>query len=79
MINKAIDSIYRLNADERLREQIRVQRKAELDYGNDMAVAKAKGIEIGEAKAYSDVVENMRRNGFSEEQIKLIVGAGYKD
>jgi hypothetical protein len=52
-----------------------------------MAVAKAKGIEIGEArgieigeaKAYSDVVENMRRNGFSEEQIKLIVGAGYKD
>ena len=103
MINKAIDSIYRLNSDERLREQNRVQRKAELDYGNDMAVAKAKGIEIGEARgeargieigeargieigeargearAYSDVVENMRRNGFSEEQIKLIVGSGYKD
>ena len=83
---KAIDAICYLNADERLREQIRVQRKAELDYGNDIAVAEARGeargVEIGEArgesKAFSEVIENMRRNGFSEEQIRLIVGNGYK-
>ena len=95
---KAIDAICYLNADERLREQIRVQRKAELDYGNDIAVAEARGVKIGEArgieigeargieigeargesKAFSEVIENMRRNGFSEEQIKLIVGNGYK-
>ena len=79
---KAIDAICYLNADERLREQIRVQRKAELDYGNDIAVAEARGVKIGEArgesKAFSEVMENMRRNGFSEEQIRLIVGNGYK-
>ncbi|MBQ9812426.1 MAG: hypothetical protein IJM54_03835 [Thermoguttaceae bacterium] len=87
---KAIDSICYLNADERLREQIRVQRKAELDYGNDIAVAEARGVKIGEArgveigeargesKAFSEVIENMRRNGFPEEQIRLIVGNGYK-
>ena len=95
MINKAIDAICYLNADERLREQIRVQRKAELDYGNDIAVAEARGVKIGEArgeargieigeargesKAFSEVIENMRRNGFSEEQIRLIVGNGYKE
>ena len=86
MINKAIDAICRLNADERLREQIRVQRKAELDYGNDIAVDEARGVKIGEARGvskgraetYSKVVENMRRNGFSEEQIRLVVGDGYK-
>ena len=92
---KAIDAICYLNADERLREQIRVQRKAELDYGNDIAVAEARGVKIGEArgeargiefgeargesKAFSEVIENMRRNGFSEEQIRLIVGNGYKE
>ena len=71
---KAIDAICYLNADERLREQIRVQRKAELDYGNDIAVGEARG----ESKAFFEVIENMRRNGFSEEQIRLIVGNGYK-
>ena len=90
MIKKAIDAICDLNADERLREQIRVQEKALLDYGSGIADAEARGetrgIAIGEArgraegeaKAYFGVIENMRRNGFSEEQIKLVVGEGYK-
>ena len=47
MINKAIDAICQLNADEKLREQIRVQQKAEYDYGNDIAVAEERGAEEG--------------------------------
>ena len=78
MIKKAIDAICTLNADERLREQIRVQEKALLDYGSGIADAEARGRAEGRAEACFDIVENMRRNGFSEEQIKLVVGEGYK-
>ena len=106
VVDKAIDAIYCLNADERLREQIRVQRKAELDYGNDMAVARDEGIAIGEARgiaigraegraegmakgiakgkaegkaeAYSEFIDSLRLSGFSEEQIKKIVGDRYQ-
>ena len=85
MINKAIDEIRCLNADERLREQIRVQTKAMFDYGSDMAAAEKRGVvkgrmegrAEGRMETYSEVVDKMRQNGFSEEQIKLVVGDGY--
>ncbi len=85
MITRAIDAIHRLNADEILREQIRVQEKAALDYGNDMAVARdegfaegfaegrAEGFAEGRAETCSDFVEALRRTGMSEDQIKIIL------
>ena len=47
MIDKAIDAIYHLIANEILREQIRVRQKAEFDYGNDIATARDEGREEG--------------------------------
>ncbi len=81
MINKAIDAICQLNADEKLREQIRVQQKAEYDYGNDIAVARdegmAKGMAEGRAKGRAEGIieekkasaKKLRQKGWTVEEI----------
>ena len=82
-----IDSAYRLNADEKRREQIRMREKAAFDYGNDMAVARDEGIAIGEARGraqgraetYSEVVEKLRRGGMTDEQIRFFLGNDYQN
>ena len=35
------------------------------------------GIAIGENHAFSEVMKNMRQKGFTEEQIKLVLGDNY--
>lgn len=72
-IQKGIDAVYALNADTVLREQIRQREKAIRDYENDMAVAQS----IGRSEERNIIVENMRKNGFTEEQIKLALGEAY--
>ena len=68
MINKAIDAICQLNADEKLREQIRVQQKAEYDYGNDIAVARDEGMARGMAKGMAKGRAEGRAEGIIEEK-----------
>lgn len=72
-IQRGIDKIYELNADTVLREQIRQRDKAIRDYENDMAVARSEG----RAEERSTIIERMRKNGFTEEQIKLVLGENY--
>ena len=72
-IQKGIDAVYALNADTVLREKIRQRDKAIRDYENDMAVAKSEGM----AEERNSIAENMRKNGFTEEQIKLALGDAY--
>ena len=48
--------------------------KSDVDYGNDMAVAR----DEGRAETYAEFVESLRLSGFSEEQIKKIVGDRYQ-
>ena len=43
MIQRAVDAVRAINADEALREQIRQRDKAIRDYENDMAVVRAEG------------------------------------
>lgn len=69
-IQKGIEAVYALNADTILREQIRQRDKAIRDYENDMAVARSEGRE----EERSTIAERMRKNSFSEEQIKLVLG-----
>lgn len=88
-IQKGIDAVYALNADTALREKIRQRDKAIKDYENDMAVARsegkaegkvegrAEGKAEGKIEAQNDIAENMRKNGFTEEQIKLALGDAY--
>ena len=80
------------NADRILRELIFTRRKALLDYGNDIAVAEARGYEKGLLRGWIHVrleerlkgepferrvAANMRKNGFTEEQIRSVLGEGY--
>ena len=69
MINKAINAICQLNADERLREQLRVQQKAELDYGNGIAVARDEGRAEGIIEEKKASAKKLRQKGWSVEEI----------
>ena len=72
-IQKGIDAVYALIADTVLREKIRQRDKAIRDYENDMAAAKSEGM----AEESNSIAENMRKNSFTEEQIKLALGDAY--
>lgn len=78
-IKKGIDAVYELNADTILREQIRQRDKAIRDYENDMAIAKSEGKKEGRKEERNMIAETMRKNGFTEEQIKLALGNNYSN
>ena len=58
-----------------LEEQIRQRDKAIRYYENDMAIAKSEG----RKEERNMIVETMRKNGFTEEQIKLALGNNYSN
>ena len=70
-----------------LEEQIRQRDKAVRDYENDMAIAKSEGkveekkegIMEGRKEERNMIAETMRKNGFTEEQIKLALGNNYSN
>ena len=70
-VQKALDYMYDLNQDPYMHEQIRQHEMAIFDYYNDMSVARREGKEEGISQERQRVEENMRINGFSEEQIQL--------
>ena len=73
-IQKGIDAVYALNADTALREKIRQRDKAIRDYENEMAIARNEGKAEGKVEERNSIADNMRKNGFTEEQIKLALG-----
>lgn len=78
-IQKGIDAVYELKADTVLREKIRQRDKAIRDYENEMAMAKSEGIAEGKIEERNIIAETMRKNGFTEEQIKLALGESYSN
>ena len=62
-----------------LEEQIRQRDKAIRDYENDMAIAKSEGKKEGRKEERNMIAETMRKNGFTEEQIKLALGNNYSN
>lgn len=58
-----------------LEEQIRQRDKAIRDYENEMAIAKSEG----RKEERNMIAETMRKNGFTEEQIKLALGNNYSN
>ena len=70
-----------------LKEQIRQRDKAIRDYENDMAIAKSEGKAEGKKEGIMEgrkeernmIAETMRKNGFTEEQIKLALGNNYSN
>ena len=92
IMNKAVNIIYDLSEDTKIREMARLREKALHDEASALANAKnegkaegrAEGISIGEAKgraegkaeAEADIIKKMKAYGMTEEQIKAILSKG---
>lgn len=77
-IRQGIDTIYELNADVALREQILARDKAVMDYENDMASARDEGKAEGRAEdrleGLKQAPANLIASGMEESQAKKILG-----
>lgn len=73
IMNKAVNVIYDLSEDTRIREMARIREKALHDEASALANAENKGIEkgisIGEENAVNKMIEKMRKRGMSEKEI----------
>ena len=63
-----------MSADEKIREEARRREKRLHDEATALNHAKKEGEAIGIAKERASIAETMRKNGFTEEQIKLALG-----
>ncbi len=86
IMNKAVNIIYDLSEDTKIREMARLREKALHDEASALANAENKGIEkgisigeakgraegisIGEENAVNKMIEKMRKRGMSEDEIK---------
>jgi len=82
IMNKAVNIIYDLSEDTKIREMARLREKALHDEASALANAENKGIEkgraegraegisIGEENAVNKMIKKMRKRGMSEEEIK---------
>ena len=78
IMNKAVNIIYDLSEDTKIREMARLREKALHDEASALANAKNEGISIGEAKgraegkaeAEADIIAKLKAYGMTEEQIK---------
>lgn len=77
IMNKAVNIIYDLSEDTKIREMARLREKALHDEASALANAKnegraegrAEGISIGEENAVNKMIEKMRKRGMSEDEI----------
>ena len=80
-IQKTIVILREMSADEQIREEARRREKRLHDEATALNFAKkegrAEGRAEGETAAFTTVIETMRKNGFTEEQIKLAFGENY--
>ncbi len=79
MICQAAGAILELNADEKLRQRIIDRKNALNDYNSEMSWNRAEGRKEGRAEGraetLSEVEQRMRKEGFTEDQIKRILGS----
>ncbi len=83
MICQAAGAILELNADEKLRQRIIDRKNALNDYNSEMSwnraegrkEGRAEGRKEGRAETLSEVEQRMRKEGFTEDQIKRILGS----
>lgn len=73
-MKQAVQVIFDMSADTALREKARLREKALFDEASNMQGAREEGRAEGIAAKEAEIAANMRRNGFSEEQIKLALG-----
>lgn len=90
-VKETIVMFRQLNADEKVREEAYNREKQLHDEASAINSAKREGEAIGYAKGeaagfskgktktQNTIIENMRKNGFSEEQIRIALGENYNN
>ena len=77
-VQDTIVMLRHLNADEKVRQEAYYRERLLHDEASALGSARregrAEGMAEGKAAERSAVAENMRKNGFTEEQIKLALG-----
>ena len=66
-----------LSADQQVRQEAYYREKLLHDEASALGSARREGEEKGKSEERSAIAENMRKNGFTEEQIKLALGGDY--
>ena len=72
-MKKAVRVIYDMSEDTRIREIARLREKALHDEASALGNARREGLAEGMEKGMAKVIEQMRRSGLTEEQIKQIL------
>lgn len=77
IMKKAVNVIYDMSEDTRIREFARMREKALHDEASAMKNARAegmaKGLEKGAANKEAEIIANMKALGMSDEQISRII------
>ena len=76
IMNKAVNIIYDLSEDTKIREMARLREKALHDEASALANAKNEGKAEGRAEAEADIIKKMKAYGMTEEQIKAVLLKG---
>lgn len=73
IMKKAVNVIYDMSEDTKIREIARLREKALHDEASALKNAKAEGIAEGRAEAEANMIAKMKAFGITEEQIKKII------
>ncbi len=77
-MEQAVQVIFDMSADTVLRERARMREKALHDEASAIKGAReeglAEGMEKGRLAERAKIIENLRKSGMTEEQIKLVLG-----
>ena len=71
-MKKAVNVIYDMSEDTKIREIARLREKALHDEASALKNAKEEGKEEGRAEERANAIIRMRANGFTDEQIRKI-------
>ena len=76
-VQDTIVMLRHLSADQQVRQEAYYREKLLHDEASALGSARREGKAEGKAEERSAIAENMRKNGFTEEQIKLALGGDY--
>ena len=72
-IQEGVDAVLALNADDEIREKIRSREDSLRDYYSGLAHSHRMGKEEGREEERRKLAESLRKNGFTEDQIRKLL------
>ncbi len=75
-LSKAVSIVRFMNNDEKLREQMRLKYKAEMDEAQNMLAERLEGKRVGRQERENEIILRLKECGMSEDEIRYILGNG---